>query len=67
MTDSSIRIDVYQQIKIKVVSNNLSTVAPSNKVTIGCIGVGWQGTENMQSFLSLSDVQVVAVFSCSDL
>ena len=37
------------------------TVAPSNKITMGCIGVGWQGTENMQSFLSLDDVQIVAV------
>lgn len=36
-------------------------VAPSNKITMGCIGVGWQGTENLRSFLSLDDVQVVAL------
>ena len=36
-------------------------VAPSNKITMGCIGVGWQGTENLQSFLGLSDVQIVGV------
>ncbi|KAB2642286.1 MAG: Gfo/Idh/MocA family oxidoreductase [Verrucomicrobia bacterium] len=35
--------------------------APSKKITIGCIGVGWQGTENLQSFLGQSDCQVVAV------
>lgn len=36
-------------------------VAPGNKITMGCIGVGWQGTSNMENFLRLSDVQVVAV------
>jgi len=36
-------------------------VLPSEKVVMGCIGVGWQGTSNLQSFLRLPDVQVVAV------
>jgi len=36
-------------------------VAPSNRITMGCIGVGWQGGENLQSFLSLDDVQVLAL------
>ena len=31
-------------------------VAPSNKITIGCIGVGGMGTGNMQVFLGLPDV-----------
>lgn len=35
--------------------------APSNKITIGCIGVGWQGTENLNSFLGLDDCRVVAI------
>ncbi|MDZ4861776.1 MAG: Gfo/Idh/MocA family oxidoreductase [Candidatus Hydrogenedentes bacterium] len=35
--------------------------APSNRITMGCIGVGSQGTGNMQGFLKFSDVQVVAV------
>ena len=35
--------------------------APSNRITVGCIGVGGMGTGNMHSFLGLSDVQVVAV------
>ncbi|HUW61976.1 MAG TPA: Gfo/Idh/MocA family oxidoreductase [Candidatus Bathyarchaeia archaeon] len=36
-------------------------VAPSNKITLGCIGVGSMGTDNMKNFLGLSDCQVVAV------
>jgi predicted dehydrogenase len=36
-------------------------VLPSEKITIGCIGVGWQGTTNMENFLKLSDTRVVAV------
>jgi predicted dehydrogenase len=36
-------------------------VAPSDRVTLGCIGVGWQGTSNLQSFLEDGNVQVVAV------
>ena len=34
---------------------------PSNTVTIGCIGVGGQGTSNMYGFLGLDDCRVVAV------
>ena len=36
-------------------------VAPSNRITMGCIGVGWQGTSNMNSFLGEKDCQIVAV------
>jgi predicted dehydrogenase len=36
-------------------------VAPSNKITIGCIGVGGMGTANMSVFLGLPDCRVVAV------
>lgn len=36
-------------------------VAPSEKITLGCIGVGSMGTGNMKSFLGLPDCQVVAV------
>ncbi|MFQ6035866.1 MAG: Gfo/Idh/MocA family protein [Sedimentisphaerales bacterium] len=36
-------------------------VAPSNRITMGCIGVGSQGTSNMKGFLSKKEVQVVAV------
>jgi predicted dehydrogenase len=36
-------------------------VAPSNRVTIGCIGMGGMGMGNMSSFLGQPDAQVVAV------
>ena len=36
-------------------------VAPSNRITLGCIGMGGQGTWDMTGFLHHSDVQVVAV------
>jgi predicted dehydrogenase len=35
--------------------------APSNKITIGCIGVGGMGTGNMRVFLGLPKCRVVAV------
>jgi len=36
-------------------------VAPSNRITLGCIGVGGQGTGNMQGFLGKREVRVLAV------
>lgn len=35
--------------------------APSDRLTLGCIGVGGMGTANMNSFLAKSEVQVLAV------
>jgi len=35
--------------------------APSNKITVGCIGVGWQGGGNLDNFLALDDCRVVAI------
>jgi len=35
--------------------------APSNRITIGCIGVGGMGTGNMKIFLGLPECRVVAV------
>jgi predicted dehydrogenase len=35
--------------------------APSKKITMGCIGVGWQGGGNLDSFLGQGDCQVVAI------
>lgn len=35
--------------------------APSNRVTVACIGVGAQGTRVLMDFLKQTDVQVVAV------
>lgn len=36
-------------------------VAPSNRIVIGCIGIGWQGGTNMVNFLRKPDTKVVAV------
>jgi predicted dehydrogenase len=34
---------------------------PSGIVTLGCIGVGWQGTGNLDSFLGVQDCRVLAI------
>ena len=44
-----------------VPSTVFGSSAPSERITLGCIGVGGQGTGNMQGFLSKRDAQVVAV------
>jgi len=36
-------------------------VAPSNRIVMGCIGMGGQGTYDMKQFLQYDDAQVVAV------
>ena len=36
-------------------------VAPSERITMGVIGTGGQGTSNMEGFLNFGDVQMVAV------
>ena len=35
--------------------------APSNRIVMGCIGMGGQGTGNMRGFLGKKEIQVVAV------
>jgi hypothetical protein len=37
------------------------SVAPSNRITLGFIGTGNQGTNNLKAFLQLDDAQVLAV------
>lgn len=37
------------------------TVAPSNRIIMGCIGMGWQGPGNMNNFMSQDDCKVVAI------
>ncbi len=39
----------------------LGANAPSNRITLGCIGVGGMGTNNMMGFMTHADAQVVAV------
>jgi predicted dehydrogenase len=40
---------------------NAGNVAASNRIVMGCIGVGSQGTGNMRGFLGKKQVQIVAV------
>lgn len=35
--------------------------APSERIVMGAIGLGWQGGDNLGKFLSFNDVQVVAI------
>ncbi len=44
-----------------VPSRLLGAEGPSNKIVMGCIGVGWQGMGNMNHFLNHDDVRVVAI------
>lgn len=44
----------------------LGADAPSKKITVGCIGVGWQGGGNLGGFLGLGDCQVVAICDVDD-
>jgi predicted dehydrogenase len=45
---------------------NAGSVAPSNRVVMGFIGLGTQGTSLMRAFLGHKDVQVVAVCDVSE-
>ena len=38
--------------------------APSNRITVGVIGVGGRGRDDMRAFMALPDVQIVAVSDC---
>jgi len=37
------------------------TVPPSDRITIGCVGLGGQGTYNMRAFINQPDTRVVAL------
>lgn len=41
-------------------------VAPSDRVTIATVGVGWIGTSHLEEFLKLPEAQVVAVCDVDD-
>ena len=51
----------FPYIVSSIALGKAGNVAPSNRITMGSIGVGGMGTNNMRAFLSQSDVQVVAV------
>ena len=49
-----------------VPSRVLGQDAPSKKITVGFIGIGWQGGSNLDGFLSQDDCRVVAVCDVDD-
>ncbi len=44
-----------------VPSSVLGATAPSNRITMGCIGLGGMGTNNLRAFMGEPDVQILAV------
>lgn len=42
-------------------SSAFGATAPGNRLTMGCIGLGSQGTGNMRNFLGRRDIHIVAV------
>lgn len=51
----------FPYIVTSSVLGKAGNIAPSNRIVMGCIGVGGQGTYNMKTFMSSPDVQVAAV------
>jgi len=52
---------VFPYVVPSSVLGKAGTTAPSSRITMGSIGVGGMGTNNMRAFLNQGDVQVVAV------
>ena len=48
-------------VPILVPSSVIGSNGPSNRINIGCIGMGGQGTWDMNGFMQHGDVQIVAV------
>jgi len=44
----------------------LGDEAPSKRIVMGCIGIGWQGETNLDAFLGQRDCQVVAIADVDD-
>ena len=47
-------------INAEVLGRN-NSISPSNKITLGAIGVGWMGGDNVTSFLNENEAKVIAV------
>src|SRR5215831_17949631 len=56
-TGAAIAVPTF--IPASVLGKN-GAVAPSNRITLGVVGMGVQGPANTQEFLRLADCQVVA-------
>jgi predicted dehydrogenase len=52
---------VFPHIVPSFVLGRAGPVPPSDKINIGCVGLGGQGTRNMQQFIAIPDAEVVAL------
>lgn len=48
------------------VLGNEGTVSPSERLTMGCIGIGSQGGHNMRQFLGENDCRIVAIWDVDE-
>jgi hypothetical protein len=58
---ASVGVMGFPYIVASSVLGKAGNVPPSERITMGCVGVGWQGGSNMNSFLREKDCQIVAV------
>ncbi len=61
VTGTAVGVVAFPYIVPSSVFGKDGAVAPSNRITMGHIGVGSQGTWDMRGFLSKPDVRIVAV------
>jgi predicted dehydrogenase len=60
-TASALGVTVFPSLVASSALGADGTVAPSNRLAVGCVGVGPQGQGDMSNFLNQSDARVVAV------
>jgi predicted dehydrogenase len=60
-TSAALGITCFPYIVPSSALGKAGNIAPSDRITMGSIGVGGMGTNNMRAFLAQPDVQVVAV------
>jgi predicted dehydrogenase len=58
---STVGVIGFPYIISSSVSGKNGAIAPSNRIVMGCIGTGGQGTSNMHAFLQMRDVHIAAV------
>jgi len=61
LKDSAVALTAAVGFPYMVPDSVFGTFAPSERITIGCIGTGWMGTENLHSFLNQPDAHIIAI------
>src|SRR6516225_10704745 len=57
----ALKIGAAVSVPMFIPARLLGDDAPSKKITMGSIGVGWMGGDNLSAFLNQRDVRVVAI------